>query len=72
MVSHEELLCTGAENFQWNKPESCGDVHFTDVIGGGLHMEMVPWKTHGDILHGSGMTVAVREAEISTSELIPS
>ena len=37
------------------------------VMLGGLHTEMAPWSTLGDILEDSGWTTALIEAEVASS-----
>jgi len=61
----DQPLFALAKLVQWKWPSTHGEsVHV--VMFGGLHIEMALWNTLGDILEGSGWTVALVEAGVAS------
>lgn len=71
VTAFDQPLFALAKAVQWCWPESYGERNHVVMLGG-LHIEMALWSTIGDILEGSGWTIALLEAGIATSGMAES
>ena len=66
VMAFDTPLFALAKFIQWKWPDTHGENKFIAMFGG-LHIEMVMWKTYGDYLEGSGWTSAMVQAGIASS-----
>jgi hypothetical protein len=66
IITVDQPLFALAKMIQWKWPDSHGEQAYVVMLGG-LHIEMTLWSVLGDLLGGSGWTVALTEADVASS-----
>ena len=66
IITVDQPLFALAKMVQWKWPDSHGEQAYVVMLGG-LHIEMALWSVLGDLLDGSGWTVALTEADVASS-----
>jgi hypothetical protein len=66
IITVDQPLFALAKMFQWKWPDSHGEQAHVVMLGG-LHIELALWSMLGDLLDGSGWTVALTEADVASS-----
>jgi hypothetical protein len=66
IITVDQPLFELAKMVQWKWPDSHGEQAYVVMLGG-LHIEMALWSVLGDLLDGSGWTVALTEADVASS-----
>ncbi|CAB3996629.1 Hypothetical predicted protein [Paramuricea clavata] len=71
IITVDQPLFALAKMVQWKWPDSHGEKAYVVMLGG-LHIEMALWSVLGDLLDGSGWTVALTEADVASSGVVDS
>ena len=66
IMAVDQPLFALAKMVQWKWPASHGEQAYVVMLGG-LHIAMALWSVLGDLLDGSGWTVALSEADVASS-----